>query len=272
MKGYDEKNYDTEEIALERRSFLRMGLGGLATLLTGGAVSSCLLDTRGLGRFDGEARVGQADAGTDPNPDIDPNQSDGGITDGGTDGDAGCEAFDPHSPVKVFKSMGFDPEMDSLDDHIAAQILPEGSVTVGDVIGYASSNRTSYSTERFWSYAQLHPELIDYMAEDLAGRVLEVKCIEEPTAADYDRAKDDAKNMIEQMFNHSDAREDFRLRPGGNAVYFARIEGADGIERTYVLLKGANAPSGSDQEMQALVLWYTPMDNSMERLEELNAE
>ncbi|MBN1543966.1 hypothetical protein JW898_00725 [Candidatus Woesearchaeota archaeon] len=242
-----------DEIMMNRRGFLNK-MGVLLGYSIIASQAGCLLDTRGLASSDGS--VGRVDASTDPTTDIDPQETDGGTPDGG---DA-CAYNNEDIPLMLFTVLRYDPSKEDSQQNMEDQRVYEGGLTLAELFDAALNRATAYSAAGFKSRYDATPGVMAAMQSDIGSKLEELTC---------GTGRVDA--FVNQLFDDGTGAYSFRLRDT-NAIYFARAEGNDGTERTYMLMVGGIVPRDGDQPADPVVLYFTPMDNTTTLLESIEQE
>jgi len=248
---------------MNRRSFLeKLGLlvGGAAL---SGTMAGCLLDTRGTARpMDGN--VGEVDAGTAPNPDIDPYTRDGGqdsdmdSPDGGSDGGPQCDYTNDQLAEMIFEKVPLNDGASDLELMIRNQRVPEG-YTLGQIFDNAEASATAYTWAGFKARYDANPEVRSALYDTLSGR------IEQTTCSTEDSAKQAVLDeLLRQMFGGGFNPRNFELRRSVSgegepkSVYFANMVDEDGEEHDYMVLIGAMVTKDGSQLPEPMALYFEP--------------
>ena len=226
---------------------------GLTAILLATGVGACGLDATGRGTPTVEEMDVPASV-----QDYDPAQSD--ASDNPLeDGDGACIYNGADLATALFKLINYDIAGDDPDGNLAAQRLPEGGVTVRDVIDAAARSGTAYYKAAFRERYNATSAVRTALFNDLGARIAEVMCV------DGEDGMAMLNDFFDQLFSETGGGMNFRLREGDHAAYFGRVAGNDGTERTYGLLLG-KLSAGSDQPEVPMALYFTPMENTTDLL------
>ncbi len=251
-----------DETTFGRRKFIhRVGALLFATAAPT-MIGGCLLDTQGTGRnIDGHIGHGP-DAGIET--DANPQETDGGIPDGGTDGgDAGCEYIKEDLPLMLFNQIRYDPNHEDVQQNMEDQRVTEGGLLLGQLFEAAIDSATAYTAAGFKARYDASPEVRTAMYNDLSDRLADTTCTTEQE--DIQSAFD---TMIGVLFDDNEGRRHFELRET-NAIYFASARGNDGEDRTYMMMIGGIAPPSQEQTAEPVVLYLPNMDSTTALLQDI---
>ena len=223
---------------------------GLTAILFATGVGACGLDATGRGTPTVEEMDVPASV-----QDYDPAQSD--ASDNPLEGvDGACIYNGADLATALFKLINYDSDGEDPDGNLAAQRLPEGGVTVRDVIDAAARSGTAYYKAALRERYNATPAVRTALNNDLGARISDVMCLE-----GGDDTSSILSDFFEQLFSSTGGGIRFTLREDDPAAYFGRVAGNDGVERTYGLLLG-KLSAGSDQPEVPMALYFTPMDNT----------
>ncbi|MFH1064669.1 MAG: hypothetical protein V1729_06305 [Candidatus Woesearchaeota archaeon] len=174
-----------------------------------------------------------------------------------------CSTADEEIPLMIFNTVRFDPNVPDLEQHMDDQRVYEGGLTLGELFESALDAGLAYTAEGFKARYDATPELKAALYADLSARAMDTTC-----ATSQEESESVIDSMFNSIFDDGTGALDFRLRDT-NAIYLSRTTGNDGVERTYMMLVGGLVPTSVDQPGDPVVLYWTPMDNTVSLLESI---
>lgn len=249
------------------RSLLNREISYISALALAVSINAgCTLNTSGTHEADGY--IGQVDAGTEPNPDLDPMGRDGGHDSGMDTPDGGpqCDYSNDQLAEMIFEKIPLNEGASDLEQMIRNQRVREG-FTLGQIFDEAEASATAYTWAGFKARHDANPEVKSALYSDIGGRIRQVTCTTQEV--DIQAVIDE---LTRQMFGGGSNPRNFELRRSisgegePKSVYFANMVAEDGSETTYIAIVGAMVTKDGVQLPEPMVFYFRPMEGTYNTL------